>query len=257
MIFDLVRATCVYSSLIAGISLTNILIRWNNFRYGKLSDKEKLKINRNTYVSTVSFFFNFLFWINIKPIGERLDLEKSNYVMVANHTSYFDMFILTRLFHKNIKNYYNCQFIGMEKLFGYPIIGYVLQQIQMIPIKFKPMKDEEKNKYDEDSVQQLITRVNHSLEKKNSLILFPEGRLNDNPKVMNQIRGGAYNFSKNNDVPIKIIGLKGVDKVWKKNGHPTGYGTISAKIFDAVYNFESVEEYRKTIRTTIEDYLKN
>ena len=74
---------------------------------------------------------------------------------------------------------------------------------------------------------------------------------------MNEIRSGAYNFSVNNDVPIKIIAIKGVDKIWKRNCHPTGYGTISVKIFEPIYNFDNIENYRKTIRTTIENYLKN
>lgn len=257
MILKIIRATCFYTNLITSLSFTNLLIRWNEIYYRNLSENEKLKINRNTYVSTISFFFKFLFWIKIKLYSKEIDLKKNNYVMVANHTSYFDMFVLTKLFHKNVKNYHNCRIIGMERLFSYPIIGYVLKKIKMIPIKFKPTRDDEKNKYDEASVQKLVNTVNDSLKKKKSIVLFPEGRLNDNPKIMNEIRNGAYNFSKNNDVPIKIIAIKGVDKVWKRNCHPTGYGTISVKIFDPNYNFDNIENYRKTIRTTIENYLKN
>ena len=48
--------------------------------------------------------------------------------------------------------------------------------------------------------------------------------------VLKYISMDAFNFSQQSNVPIKIIALKGVYNIWRKDCHPTGSGTINIKI---------------------------
>lgn len=87
--------------------------------------------------------------------------------------------------------------------------------------------------------------------------MFPEGRLNDNPLKLNKIHSGAYYLSQETNTPIKIIGLKNVDKIWKRYKHPTGSGKINIKIFDKNYNFKDNNEFKNEFKRIIEYWVKN
>ena len=108
-----------------------------------------------------------------------------------------------------------------------------------------------------DSVKKLYSSVYSHINNKDTILMFPEGKINENPSIMNKIRGGAFNFSKEPETPMRIIALKGIDNIWRKNGHPTGSGTIIVKLFDDEYIFDNIEDYRKTVRYVIENYINN
>lgn len=74
---------------------------------------------------------------------------------------------------------------------------------------------------------------------------------------MKKIHNGAFNFSKKTNVPIKIIATHGIEKIWPKGGHPSGYGTITIKTFDKLHYFKDREEYQDKVRNTIENYIKS
>ena len=147
-------------------------------------------------------------------------------------------------------------FFIIFKILGYKkssdLGAYIFSKLGMIPIEYN--KD---NSYNKKSVEKVYSSVYENLEKKNTILLFPEGQLNDNPKIMNKIKSGAFNFSKKTNTPIKIVALKGIEKIWPKHKFPTGYGTISVKLFDNEYSFDNIEDYKKTVRYQIENFIKN
>ena len=177
--------------------------------------------------------------------------------MVSNHVSYLDTFILIKAMKSHIINPNYCQIIGMASILNWPIVGYIFKKINMIPIKFTKSNEKTKETYNKDSVKKLYSSVYSHINNKDTILMFPEGKINENPSIMNKIRGGAFNFSKETETPMRIIALKGIDNIWKKNGHPIGSGTIIVKFFDDEYIFDNIEDYRKTVRYVIENYVNN
>ena len=200
----------------------------------------------------MSYINSLLFWIKIKVEGKKIDLSKKNYVIVSNHVSYLDTFIISNFIKQKTINSDKLRLIGMAPLLKIPIVGYIFSKLGMIPVEYN--KD---NSYNKESVEKVYSSVYENLEKKNTILLFPEGQLNGNPKIMNKIKSGAFNFSKKTNTPIKIVALKGIEKIWPKHKFPTGYGTISVKLFDNEYSFDNIEDYKKTIRYQIENFIKN
>lgn len=256
MIVNILRCIGVYLYVLFSFFFSYITIKINNLFNWKLT-KEKRRIQNIKIFYNISYYlFQLLFWINISIEGELVDISKKQYIIVCNHVSYFDLFVISNIIRK-IPNYTNICFIGMGSLLNYPIAGYVLQQIDMIPVYFSKPKNFTVNRYDKISVKKAVEKVNIALQEGKSLVIFPEGKTNPNPQKMNMIRGGAYNFSKEFNIPIKIFGLKNVEKIWRRFSYPIGKGNIIIKIFNGEYNFKTIKEYRKTISNIIESYLLN
>ena len=255
---QIIRAVLVYSILIFTFILSYFYFRFINIFYSNLNFKKQFKIKRNFYTNLFVFLFNLIFWIKIEidmDENDEIDLKENNYIFVSNHVSYLDNFILLFLSKKFKNNHYG-KFVGMEKILSWPIIGYVFKELGLIPIKM--LEDiNNSNNYCEESKKKLKKDCNRLLINKYSLFLFPEGRLNDNPKKLNKIFSGAYYFSKNTNTKIKLIGLKNIEKIWPKYKHPIGSGTIKIKLFKKDYKFNNLENYKKEIRNNLENWLNS
>ena len=196
-------------------------------------------------------YLDLLYWIKIKVVGKKINLNKPK-ILVANHVSYFDFFVYMKLYNY-IDNHENLYAVTIDYLFHLPIIGYIFKNVNLLPIKV--IRTSEEHKYNKDSVKNLYNNIFDKLSKNKSVLIFPEGRINENPKKMKKINYGAFNLSKKADIPIIIIGSKGIDKIWKKGYLPSGYGEIELKIFENEYKFTSKEEFVNTLKTKIENYL--
>jgi 1-acyl-sn-glycerol-3-phosphate acyltransferase len=241
------------------ISGSNLYFRCNKLINYNKTNLEIIKLNRDFYSNFTSFLLKRLFWIEIEIQNEKelenMDLKKQNLIIISNHISYLDTFILTSLFPK-IKNCNKCDFIGMESIFDWFIAGYVFKNLGMIPVKFEISKFKNINKYSKKSVILANTKCINTLKNGNSLCMFPEGQCNYNPNKLNQIRGGAFKYHQESNTPIKIFAMKNNNLIWPNKGYPCGKSKIYIKVFDGIYKFKNIEEYRKTIKDKIEGWMK-
>ena len=259
MIINILCCLGFYLFITIFMLLTYIFIFFNNLINFKMNIKKLQKIKKIFYAKLGAFLFKFVFWISIEVEGRKilreLNLKKDKFIIISNHISFIDSFILLNLIN-DFKDLDKIYIIGMHKIIEWPIVGYVLKNTGMIFIKFLKSNNNE-NKYSSESVLELKNNCIELLNNGNSLMLFPEGRCNKNPLELNQIRGGAYEFQKETNTPIKIIAMKGNNKIWPYNGYPTGYGKIKIKIFINNFLFKNIYEYRMIIKKSIEDWLNN
>jgi 1-acyl-sn-glycerol-3-phosphate acyltransferase len=256
MIYKILRCLGVYTALSSGIIISYLRVRYNNIINKNLDYDIKRKINSKIFINTTSYFIDLLYWIKFDIDGKCLDLDKKNYIITSNHVSYFDFFVYLHMYNKIFKYNENLYYITVEYFKKIPILGYLLENTNSLFIKVN-RENENNYTYYKDNTKKLYNNIKKYLENKKSIIIFPEGRLNLNPKKMLDIKNGAYNISNDNNVPIKIICSKGINNIWCKNGHPIGKGTITIKIFDKEYNFKNKEEYKEKIRNNIEKYISN
>lgn len=239
---------------------SNLFFRFNDLINFNLSNQDKIYINRIFYQGLVESLFNLIPWIKIKIDGiknlKNIDLKKKNYIFICNHVSFLDNFILTQILGY-IKNYHYSEFIGAGFINKWWIVGKVFKGLGMLSIEFIDNDPNLKNQYSKESVSKLTTNCIQKLNDNHSLWLFPEGRLNDNPKILNEIRGGAFKFQQKTGVPIIILGMKNVNKIWERNGYPTGLGEIKVKIFDKPRIYTDIETYRKDVKNTIETWINS
>ena len=254
MIFSkFLRASLTYSAILCSILISYVKIRINNIYNRKLTLECRKKQNIKIFVKVLSYFFDLLYWIKFEFEGDNFDFTKNQVILLGNHISYMDVFIYAHLFNKKFINYDKLYYISIDIIKKIPIFGYLIENTNSLTIKV--IRDKEEHSFNKEIIQ-LYKKTQDCLEKGNSILIFPEGRINENPKIMKKINNGAFNISKKSNVPIKIISKKGTEKIWPKGGHPTGSGTIKIKIFDQIHYFEDVNQYQNEVRNTIETFVR-
>lgn len=115
------------------------------------------------------------------------DLPEGPYIIVANHTSYLDIFLLPSILPDNA-----FLFLGKSEILKYPLIKTYFKRLN-IPV------------YREGGIKAAKSLIKASKEVKKgwSLVIFPEGKIpkNEHPKMI-PFMDGAFQLAKSAKVPI-------------------------------------------------------
>lgn len=159
----------LFLGLIPYLEMTILRKPWNQVgKWFRLTGKTGLKI----------------FGINAEiynPFGT--DLENTQYIMVANHRSWFDQVAVTGLFPRQF------HILANIKYFKMPTLGFALRTWQGIPVENEKL-DPEKN----DKVLEYIKR-------KDNIFFFIEGTRGKGKKLL-PFKRGAFRLAAQTGVPI-------------------------------------------------------
>ncbi len=140
---------------------------------------------------------------------ENLDPSKS-YLIISNHQSYFDIFVLLAYVNLNFK------FIAKASLFKIPFLGWSMKRLGYIPIDRKNLKNAIKTVRNAKSMLET--------DKCRSILMFPEGTRSADGKLASFKRGGLNKMAANSDniLPVAISGTynilkKGSVMIYPKN----------------------------------------
>ncbi len=139
------------------------------------------------------------------------DIRTRPYVVVANHVSIADPFLLSSL-------PWDMQWVGKEEVFRMPVLGWLFRLAGDIPVK----------RGSGESVRAMFDACRHALKGGLSVMLFPEGtRSRDG--TMRVFKDGAFQLAVELGVPVLPIALAGTERcVRLKNGHGVGLGRARA-----------------------------
>lgn len=151
-----------------------------------------------------------LLGINVNVSGlENIDPSKS-YLIISNHQSYFDIFILLACLKLNFK------FIAKASLFKIPFLGWSMKRLGYIPINRKNLK----------SAIKTVRNVKSTLktDKDWSILIFPEGTRAKDGKLSSFKKGGLNKLILGSGyiLPVAISGTynilkKGSFMIYPKN----------------------------------------
>lgn len=147
---------------------------------------------------------------HVKRIGN-LPSQNEPYIIVANHASYLDIFLLPSILPKQ-----PMVFLGKSELLTYPIIKTYFKNFH-IPVERKTRIKSAKS----------LLMCNAKLQKGWSITIFPEGGIPDEgaPKMI-RFKDGAFRLAQENEVailPITFINnyrLLSEPFEWKGTAHP-------------------------------------
>jgi len=205
----------------------------------EIKEKPLLFFNPFLYVwmGIIKFMFKYLWKIDVIN-REKLDIE--NNIIIANHTSYFDIPILVKaMYAKDIKNTYA---IGKKSV---AIVKYVFHGIPAIWVD-----------YDKDT-NEVFKRSSDLLRQGKSVIIFPEGsRSTDNE--IKEFKLGAVYLAKNINKKIIPVTINGAHDIWPPSKKfPKFFRTkrgnviIHDKIDPA--DFKTVESLNANVRSVIKN----
>ena len=132
----------------------------------------------------------FRICIGIRINKNNFTLPEGPFIIIANHTSYLDIFLMYSLFPKH-----PLLFLGKSELLKYPLIGTFFRKLHI------PVFRGEGRKAAQSYVQAL-----KAIDQGWCLVIFPEGGIPDEgyPK-MAPFKPGAFKIAKNKSVPIVPI----------------------------------------------------
>lgn len=165
------------------------------------------------FVVTLLFFYPFL-WIALSHKGWRkysfpinvmwsytvriltfvhvwkmnkITIPKGPYLIIANHTSFFDIFLMYSLLPNH-----RFLFLGKAEILSYPLIKTFFKRLN-IPVY----------RTDRLKAAKSIIDAQHAVQAGWSIVLFPEGGYQDEnlPQLM-EFKAGAFKLAKREKVPI-------------------------------------------------------
>lgn len=159
------------------------------------------------------FFMRFVIWIlastiyRLKYTGRDLIPTRGPAVIVANHVSYIDWFIVSAACRRPVR------FVMYHLFFKVPGIKVLAQAARAIPIA--PAKE------DAALMERAFENISESLRDGNLVCIFPEGGITRDGQLI-PFRAGIDRILKNDEVPVYVMSLNGL---WgsffsrKKGGH--------------------------------------
>lgn len=125
----------------------------------------------------------------IYPVRVKLKspLPKAPFIIVSNHTSYLDIFLLPSILPKH-----PFAFLGKAEILKYPIVRTYFKALN-IPVYRK----------DKSKAGQALGQAKKAMEGGWSIVIFPEGTIpEENIPQMYPFKNGAFRLAKNLNVPI-------------------------------------------------------
>jgi 1-acyl-sn-glycerol-3-phosphate acyltransferase len=169
--------------------------------------------------------------------GEQLDC-RTPYIIVANHQSMADIFILSGL-HLPFK------WVSKESLFKIPFFGWNMMLNEYIPIK----------RGDRSSIRQMMETCRKWLLRGASIMMFPEGTRSDTGELMD-FRIGSFRLATDLNIPILPVVVDGTRDIIIKHKRQFNFvADVRVKVLEPVYPDRFDGQYGK-LRSHVHEAMK-
>jgi 1-acyl-sn-glycerol-3-phosphate acyltransferase len=164
------------------------------------------------------------------------------YVMVANHLSLVDIFVIHRLMR-------HFKWVSKIENFSLPFIGWNMHLNGYVPLR----------RGDRQSVVEMFSRCRRVLAKGSSLMMFPEGT-RSRPGQLKEWKPGAFELAKEVGVAVLPIAIQGTATALPAKGVRIGASRMRVTVLPAVPVEEvqalSVEALRDHVRGRVAAFLE-
>lgn len=174
------------------------------------------------------------------------DISKSPFVLVANHSSYLDIFLLYSILpqHKFI-------FMGKSEILNYPLIKTFFKKLNIPVDRSSSIKS-----------ARAFIKARKELNKNWSIVVFPEGGIPDDAPLLAPFKNGAFQLAKAADCPILPITFINNYRLFSDPEHlfgPAMPGLVRVHIHSLIDNEEirnnDVEDTKEKTYQLIGSYL--
>ncbi len=155
----------------------------------------------------------------LKAAGVRLQVQgfhniirERSQVIVANHESWFDSFILAAILQIPVT------FVSKREMFRVPVYSYIMRRLRFLSV----------DRVNPRSNLKSIDAIAALLQSHLSIVVFPEGVMTKTGKLGSFKRGAVYLAAKAN-IPITPIALIGTRKI-KSRGSPWIHFGIQTRV---------------------------
>jgi 1-acyl-sn-glycerol-3-phosphate acyltransferase len=144
------------------------------------------------------------------------DIDHRAYVVVANHASTADPFLLSWL-------PWDMQWVAKEELFQIPVLGSLLRLSGDIPLR----------RGEGESVRVMLSSCRHALQHGLSVMMFPEGTRSRDGGVR-PFKDGAFRLAIEAGVPVLPVAIAGTHRCMPKGSPWFGRARAIARILPPI-----------------------
>lgn len=130
--------------------------------------------------------------------GVRISDPRRPYVVVSNHESYADIFLISHL-------PWEMKWLSKETIFKIPVMGWMMRMVGDIPIR----------RGERSSGVAALTACRDRLRKRASVMIFPEGTRSPHDDML-PFRDGAFRIAIDSGAPILPLVVAGTRRAMKK-----------------------------------------
>lgn len=177
----------IYKLYVGLLFIVTLLIFYLPLLIFKQSEKTK-KYCFNVFVCW-SWTIRILAFIHVNFVKKE-KLPKGPFILISNHGSYFDIFLMYSIFPRD-----RFLFLGKSEILKYPLVKTFFKDLN-IPVYRK----------DRLKAAKSFIEAKKAISKGWSLIIFPEGGIpDDNLPQMKEFKDGAFKLAKSCKVPLVPI----------------------------------------------------
>jgi 1-acyl-sn-glycerol-3-phosphate acyltransferase len=170
--------------------------------------------------------------------GPLPDNPRNPYVAVSNHESYADIFLISHF-------PWEMKWLSKKAIFNIPVMGWMMRMANDVPlIRGK-----------RESVVNALAECRDRLEKKVSVLIFPEGTRSKTTELL-PFKDGAFKLAIQAGVPILPIAVAGTRHCMAKNSFIFRKATAKARVLPPVptdgLTDEDVAKLREDVKSRID-----
>lgn len=144
------------------------------------------------------------------------DIATKPYVVVANHESTADPFLLAHL-------PWDMRWVAKEEIFKLPVLGQMMKYGGDIPLR----------RGDKSSIVEMMDECRRTLDAGMSIMMFPEGTRGKDDELL-PFKLGAFEIAVRSQVPILPIALSGTRACRPKGSNWFGHAKATAKVLEPI-----------------------
>jgi len=166
------------------------------------------------------------------------DIDRTGYVVVANHESQADPFLLSWL-------PFDMRWVAKEELFKQPLTGWAMKWGGDIPLR----------RGKGDSVREMLQECERALAAGISVMMFPEGTRSQDGNLL-PFKDGAFDLAVRAGVPVLPVAIAGTRQMRPKHSRWFGKARACAKILQPIPTTNTtMSEVKAAARASIEEAL--
>lgn len=155
-------------------------------------------------------------WWTVEVQGRERIAAGRTYVMVANHASLVDIFVLHRLF-------VHFKWVSKIENFRLPLIGWNMTLNGYIALR----------RGDRDSVVRMLAGCKRLLGEGSSIMMFPEGTRSKTAELR-PFKPGAFELAIETGLPVLPIAIHGTAKALPKHGLGVGRSRMRVEVLPPI-----------------------
>ena len=144
------------------------------------------------------------------------DISSKPYVVIANHESQADPFLLACL-------PWEMRWVVKEELFKIPVVGWAMKLGGEIPLR----------RGDGISVRSMLAECERAIASGISVMIFPEGTLTKNRELL-AFRDGAFDLAIRTKAPVLPVAVAGTESMAPRHSFWLGRGRGVARILPPI-----------------------